>query len=86
MHIIIENYINSLTKEQINNVALDNGINFSDAELDFVYCFLKSKWKIIAADPKNFMLTPYKNKFSNENYFKLENLIIKYKAKFKNYL
>jgi hypothetical protein len=34
MHSIIERYINRMTKEDINNFALNKGINLSDSELD----------------------------------------------------
>ncbi|MDD4796020.1 MAG: hypothetical protein PHG03_05670 [Bacilli bacterium] len=75
---IIENYIKNLTKEDVNNFALNNNINLSSCELDFTYNFVKNSYQDILVKPNNFNFSKYQDKFSRDNYFKIEALIKKY--------
>lgn len=77
---IIENYIKNLTKEDVNNFALNNNINLSASELDFIYNFVKNNYQDILAKPNNFNFSKYQDKFSSDNYFKIEALIKKYSS------
>ena len=75
----IESYINNITKEQINTFALNNNINLNRNELDFIYNFLKTRYKDILNNPNSFSLTKYKENFSNENFIKINGLVNRYK-------
>ena len=76
---LIEPYINNLSKNDINNFALNNNIKLNNNELDFIYNFIKSKYKEILNNPNNFNLVKYKNNFSNENFIKINKIVNKYK-------
>lgn len=76
---IIEPYINNITKSDINSFAVKNNINLSNNELEFIYNFIKTKYKEVLSNPNNFSLTKYKNNFSNENFVKINGLINHYK-------
>ena len=76
---MIEPYIKSIEKEDINNFANKNNINLNNNELDFIYNFIKSKYKEIIDNPNSFDFTKYKTHFSNENFIKINGLINKYK-------
>lgn len=76
---LIEPYINNITKEQINTFALNNNINLNKNELDFIYNFIKTRYKDILSNPNSFSLTKYKNNFSNENFIKINGLVNRYK-------
>lgn len=76
---MIEPYINNITKNDINNFALKNNINLNNNELDFIYNFIKNRYKEILSNPNNFSLTRYKNNFTNENFVKINGLINRYK-------
>ena len=68
---LIEPYINNITKSDINTFALKNNINLNNNELDFIYNFIKTRYKDVLMNPNNFSLVKYKNNFSNENFIKI---------------
>lgn len=76
---LIEPYINNITKNDINDFALRNNINLNSNELDFIYNFIKTRYKEVLNNPNNFSLTRYKNNFSNENFIKINGLVNRYK-------
>ena len=76
---LVEPYINKLTKQDINTFALNNNIRLNNNELDFIYNFIKSRYKEVLSNPNSFSLTKYKNNFSNENFIKINGLINRYK-------
>ena len=76
---MVEPYINKMTKEDINNFALNNNIRLNNNELDFIYNFIKTKYKDILNNPNNFNLVKYKNNFSNENFIKINAIVNRYK-------
>lgn len=82
MMMFAEMYINNMTMEQLNAMALDNGIKLNNNELEFSYNFIKSNWKEVLANQDSFDLSKYKDKFSDENYKKIEELINVLKAQY----
>lgn len=84
MMMFAEMYMNNLTKDQFNGMALENGISLSNDELDFSFNFIKSNWKDVLANKDDFDLSIYKNKFSDENYEKILQLINVLKDKYGN--
>ena len=76
---IIEPYINNISKEDINNFAIKNNINLNKNELEFIYNFIKTKYKDVLNNPTNFSLVKYKNNFSNENFIKINAIVNRYK-------
>ncbi|MBO5475778.1 MAG: DUF2624 family protein [Bacilli bacterium] len=79
MNNIISNYVERLTKEDIIKFANMNNLSVSDSEIDFVYTFIKRNYKNVLNNPNSFNLSLYREKFSEDNYLFLENLIKKYK-------
>ena len=76
---LIEPYIKNISKNDINNFALKNNINLNNIELDFIYNFIKSRYKDILNNPSNFNLVKYKQNFSNENFIKINAIVNRYK-------
>ena len=76
---IIEPYIRNISKEDINNFALKNNIKLNNNELEFIYNFIKTRYKEVLSNPNNFSLVKYKNNFTNENFIKINGLINRYK-------
>lgn len=75
---IIDLYISNLRKEDIVMFANKNDINLSDNELDFTYNFIKNHYKEAIKNKDTFNLSAYRNKFSEENYLKIESLLKQY--------
>ncbi len=76
---LVEPYIEKISKEDINNFALKNNIRLNGNELDFIFNFIKTRYKEVLSNPNSFTLTKYKNNFSNENFVKINGLVNRYK-------
>ena len=66
----------------VNNFAINNNINLSNNELNFIYKFIKDNYLTLINNPNNFNLINYKDKFSQENFIKINNIINEYKNKY----
>ena len=66
----------------INNFALKNNIYLSKEELDFIYKYIKENYLLLIDNPDNFNINDYKDKFSEDNYNKINSLINEYKTKY----
>ena len=84
MNLIIERFINNLDKEKVNSFAISKGINLSDEELDFTYEFVKKNYKTILSNPSLLNMDLYKNRFTNDNFIKINKLIDEYYTKYHN--
>ena len=86
MFILIKNYMNNLTREQVNQFATSNNTNLSDSELEFTYLFIKKNWEAILQNPNSLNIEKYRSHYSPENFAKIEQLLPHYFNKYKNYL
>ena len=75
MFILIERYINNLTIHDLNNLAISNDILLSNEELSFAFEFIKKNWQTILANHGIFDIDKYKDRFSEENFYKIKKLI-----------
>lgn len=76
---VIESYVQNINKNDIYNFALKNNINLNNNELDFIYNFIKTRYKEVLSNPSSFNLVKYKNNFSNENFIKINAIVNRYK-------
>ena len=76
---LIEPYIKNISKSDINDFALKNNINLNNNELEFIYNFIKTRYKDVLNNPSNFSLVKYKQNFSNENFIKINAIVNRYK-------
>lgn len=86
MFILIERYINNMTINDLNNLAISKGIGLSNEELDFSYNFIKQNWKTVLSNYNLFDFDKYKDKYSAENFAKIKQLIKQYTLKYGHYL
>lgn len=86
MRNIIERYIMRMTKEDINNFAINKDINLSEEELEFTYNYLKKNYKDILSNPRLFDLNRYQNMYSKENFSKITKVYQEYFNKYSYYL
>ena len=84
MNMLIERFMNNLTKEKVLEFATSKNIILNDEELDFTYLFIKKNYKTILSNPSLLNMDLYKNKFSDENYLKINKLIDEYYTKYHN--
>ena len=83
---LIRNYINKITKEDINNYLIKNDIFLNNNELNIIYDYFKNKWYDFLYGDNLPILEYLKNNISESNYNKLYDLYIKTKEKYSNYL
>lgn len=74
--------MDNLTKEQVMDFAQKNQVFLSPEELDFTYTFVKKNWEMIFRNPNLLKLERYKDKFSEENFIKIQKLFALYYQKY----
>lgn len=84
--VLIQKYIDMITKEDIKKFALANGESLTSEEVDIIYRAIKDEWKTIIYDDYHVILNRYKNSFTVDKLKKIENLIILYKDKYRNFI
>ena len=83
---LIKNYINKLTIDDINSLAIKNNIVLNDKELSFVYNIVKNNYNDLLYGDSNFIFDKLKNNISNNNYSKIKELFNTYKQKYQSLL
>lgn len=86
MYNLIERYISRMTKDDINNFALNKNINLSESELNFTYDFVKKNYKEMLGNPRMFDINRYQNNYSKENFDKIAKVYAEYFNKYSSYL
>lgn len=78
----IGSYIEKLNINEINTFLKKNNIFLNEEELIFTYEYIIKNWKRIISNPKSFDFNNYKNKYSENNFNKLNKLIDEYRQKY----
>ena len=86
MYNLISRYMNRITKEDINNFAISKNIHLNDDELSFSFEFIKKNWNQILSNPNFLNFERFKDKYSNENYHKIQILFNEYYSKYHKFL
>ena len=86
MNSIISKYMQSLTKEQVKDFAIENHVFLSEDELSFTYDFVKKNWQEVLRNPNGLHLERYQDHFSPENFQKIQQLIPMYLKKYARFL
>ena len=71
MYNLIERYMTNLTKDQLNNFAIQNNVTLSEEELDFTYEFVKKNWETIIRNPNLLNLERFKDRYSIDIYYNI---------------
>ena len=84
--LIIKNYINNLSINDIITFAKKNDITLSNDEVNYIYKTIKCNYKVLLGSTYEIVLNEAKNYLTNDNYKKICNLYLDYRNKFKNFL
>ena len=77
--IIIKNYVDKLSYDDVINYAKKNNIILKDGEGKIIYDFIKKNWREIYKGDRLKMLNEIKNKVSNDTYLYILDIYNKYK-------
>lgn len=84
--IIIQNYINKLTIEDIIKFAQNNNIHLSTEESKHILYHAKKDWKTILYSNPTPIFEALQKEISTENYEKGKRLYEEYKQKYQSFL
>lgn len=83
---LIKSYISRLTTNDINKFANKHGIELNEEQTKLIEQHIREDWHTIIYGNPRLILDNLKSKLKNNEYQKIENLYIKFKNKYKNYL
>ncbi len=78
---IIQKYINKLTKQDIINYSIHEGISLSKEEIDYLYEYIKTRYLDFLSGNQDIILKELKSKLKPLTYEKIEELYQQYKNK-----
>ena len=81
---IIENYVNSLTPNNVYLFASKNNIILNDQEFDYIFKTIKNNYKFFLGSDYMLIFNEAKNFLRKENYDKILNLYLSYREKYKD--
>ena len=81
---IVENYVNSLTPNDVYLFASKNNIILNDQEFDYVYKTIKNNYKFFLGNDYMLIFNEAKNFLRKENYDKILNLYLSYREKYQD--
>ena len=82
MYNLVKRYMENLSVDQVNDFAQKNNVFLSKSELNFTYTFVKKNWEMIFRNHNLLRLERYKEQFSEENFQKIQKLLIMYYQKY----
>lgn len=83
---LIKSYIDKLTIDDIKTFSLNNNINLSNTEYEYLYKLIKDKWRIIIFGNPDNIFKDIKNVLAIDKYNQVMQLYQTYKSKYSHYL
>jgi len=85
MKSLIKNYIDLLTIDNLKEFSLNNNINLTDLELEYLLNLVKNNYEDILINDTKY-LEDIKNNINSNEYQKVKDLYLYYKNRYKGYL
>ena len=82
---LISEYVNRMQKQDVNNLALKQGITLDNEELDIIYNYIKNNYKTLIYGNPKVILEEIKYQVKPLTYNKIENLYMQFKDKIDNF-
>lgn len=82
---LIKNYIEKLNIDKLKKFSLDNNINLSNIELEYILNLVKENLEDILKDDTKY-LKSLENNINQTEFIKIKELYLSYKNKYKMYL
>ena len=81
-NVLIQEYIDRMTLEDVNNFAINNGIFLKEDELSLIYNHIIKNWRTVVYGNPRPILDDLKKNLDNTTYQKIETLYIQFKNRF----
>ena len=85
MKSLIKNYIELLTIDKLKSFSLNNNINLTDSELNYLLNLVKNNYEDILKDDTKY-LEDVKNNINSSEFIKIKELYLYYKNRYNGYL
>ncbi len=82
----IEKNINSLSKNDIKNIAKNENVILNDKEIDIIYFYIKNEYKTLLYGDSDSIFNDLKSRINPTSYNQIKDLFDFYKNKYQNYL
>ncbi|MBP3460838.1 MAG: DUF2624 family protein [Bacilli bacterium] len=82
----IEKNINSLSKDDIKNIAKNENVILNDKEIDIIYYYIKNEYKTLLYGDSDSIFNDLKSRINPTSYNQIKDLFDFYKNKYQNYL
>lgn len=83
---LIQKYVDMLSIDDIIRFSKFNNVDLSNNEVNIIYKAIKNEWKTIVYGDYRSILNKYKNDFTVDKLNKMEQLIVLYKDKYRNFI
>lgn len=83
---LIQQYIDRMTLEDVNSFAVSNGIILKDEELKLIYNHIITNWRTIIYGNPRPILDDLKSQIDEVSYKKIEALYVQFKNRYYNIL
>lgn len=84
--ILIKQYINRMTFNDIDVFARQYGLVLKNKEIEIIYTYIKGDWRTFLYGNPRGILNDLKSQLEPLTYNKIEQLYVHFKEKFQNYL
>lgn len=83
---LILNYVDKITKEDIINFGIKNGITLNSEQTEYIFYQVKNNWRTIIYGNPTDIFNELKTKFDANTYQKIKQLYFEFKNKYQSYL
>ncbi len=84
--IIIKQYIDKITIDDVYNFGIKNDIILNNKDLNLIYNYVKKDWKTIIFGDISPIFNNLKSNLDEKTFNKIKCLYFEFKEKYKNYL
>ena len=83
---LILNYVDKITKNDIINFGIKNGITLNSEQTEYIFYHVKNNWRTIVYGNPTDIFNELKTKFDTNTYQKIKQLYFEFKNKYQSYL
>ena len=83
---LILNYVDKITKDDIINFSIKNGITLNNEQTEYIFYQVKNNWRTIIYGNHKEIFNELKTKVDNNTYQKIKQLYFEFRNRYQSYL